>query len=338
MQSPHESLLCQYRYDALDRLIGHTPANEAQHQRFYCKSRLATEIQGALRDSIVQHGDLLLAQQQRSGNELGTTLLATDQQRSVLHIVKSEQFQQPIAYSPYGHSFAVNGLLSLLGFNGKRHDSMTEHYLLGNGYRAFNPVLMRFNNPDNLSPFGRGGLNPYAYCSGDPVNEIDPTGHASIKILKTITRAIEDWQVNRLIRKNEKIKKLMTRQQIENFKQLYTNTLSLYQSEPFYIKTKKPPKLFNLANEALPPRVRDIVQEQHLMPTPKPVYRPQHIVLKTDLEHLDNIATRDSNGAISGFDARLIDPKFNRDIHSNLIYLRNKMRKNNEKISKIRNG
>jgi len=50
---------------------------------------------------------------------------------------------------------------------------------LGNGYRAFNPVLMRFNSPDSLSPFGRGGLNAYAYCVGDPVNRSDPNGHWS---------------------------------------------------------------------------------------------------------------------------------------------------------------
>src|SRR5689334_14464171 len=106
MPSSHESLLCQYRYDVLDRLIGHTPANEAQHQRFYCKSRLATEIQGAFR-TIVQHGNLLLAQQQKSGKTLDTTLLATDQQRSVLRVVsEAEQQQNSIAYSPYGHRCA----------------------------------------------------------------------------------------------------------------------------------------------------------------------------------------------------------------------------------------
>ncbi|WP_163020894.1 RHS repeat-associated core domain-containing protein, partial [Pseudomonas viridiflava] len=55
---------------------------------------------------------------------------------------------------------------------------ITGHYLLGNGYRAFNPSLMRLNSPDNLSPFGDGGLNAYAYCVGDPVNWIDIEGHA----------------------------------------------------------------------------------------------------------------------------------------------------------------
>nr|WP_180206525.1 RHS repeat-associated core domain-containing protein [Pseudomonas sp. SbOxS1]NYU06778.1 RHS repeat-associated core domain-containing protein [Pseudomonas sp. SbOxS1] len=178
MPSSHQSLLCQYRYDALDRLINHAPANEAQHQRFYCKSRLATEIQGALRHSIVQNGELLLAQQQTSGSTLDTTLLATDQQRSVLHVVsKADQKPKSITYSPYGHRGTENGLLSLLGFNGQRPDPITGHYLLGNGYRAFNPVLMRFNSPDSLSPFGKGGLNAYTYCSGDPINLSDPTGH-----------------------------------------------------------------------------------------------------------------------------------------------------------------
>ncbi|MCX4409771.1 MULTISPECIES: RHS repeat-associated core domain-containing protein [unclassified Streptomyces] len=69
------------------------------------------------------------------------------------------------------------GLVSLLGFGGEWPDPVTGHYLLGNGYRSFNPVLMRFNSPDSSSPFGEGGFNSYAYCLGDPVNRVDPTGH-----------------------------------------------------------------------------------------------------------------------------------------------------------------
>jgi RHS repeat-associated protein len=53
-------------------------------------------------------------------------------------------------------------------------------YFLGNGYRAYNPTLMRFHSPDSWSPFGRGGLNAYMYCVGDPVNSSDPTGHSRI--------------------------------------------------------------------------------------------------------------------------------------------------------------
>ncbi|WP_082557684.1 MULTISPECIES: RHS repeat-associated core domain-containing protein [unclassified Pseudomonas] len=179
MALPHETVLCQYRYDALDRLVGQTPAATPEHQRFYNQSRLATEIQGAMRHSIFQQGDLLLAQQRNSVGVIDTSLLATDQQRSVLHTCKVNQQRNPIAYSPYGHRPAENGLLSLLGFNGERRNPVTGHYLLGNGYRAFNPVLMRFNSPDSLSPFREGGVNPYAYCQGAPVNQTDPTGHAT---------------------------------------------------------------------------------------------------------------------------------------------------------------
>jgi RHS repeat-associated protein len=178
MTAMGETVLCHYRYDPLDRLIGHTPSDTSERQRFYCKSKLATEIQGATRYSVVQHGDLLLAQQRNEGDATENTLLATDQQRSVLQTVKVNHPPQPIAYSPYGHRPIASGLLSLLGFNGERPDPVTGHYLLGNGYRAFNPVLMRFNSPDSLSPFGRGGLNPYVYCGQNPILIIDPDGHA----------------------------------------------------------------------------------------------------------------------------------------------------------------
>jgi RHS repeat-associated protein len=96
--------------------------------------------------------------------------LATDPQRSVLNTSENVS----VAYTPYG---ARHPELDLPGFNGEPPDQVTGHYLLGNGYRAFNPVLMRFNSPDSLSPFDEGGLNAYAYCAGDPVNRVDPSGH-----------------------------------------------------------------------------------------------------------------------------------------------------------------
>ncbi|WP_223542226.1 RHS repeat-associated core domain-containing protein [Pseudomonas sp. BF-RE-26] len=162
---------------------------EQEHQRFYCKNRLSTEIQGKISYSIVQHGDQLLAQQQTDGDVHHTTLPANDQQRSILQTTKTNHHPQSIAYSPYGHSPSTSGLLSLLGFNGERPDPLTGHYLLGNGYRAFNPVLMRFNSPDSFSPFGRGGLNSYAYVLGDPINSRDPTGHKPL-LMQSIVDAL----------------------------------------------------------------------------------------------------------------------------------------------------
>ena len=79
------------------------------------------------------------------------------------------------AYSPYGFRHRPGG--SQLAYAGQRFDAVTGCYHLGNGYRAYDPALMRFRAPDSLSPFGKGGLNAYAYCGADPVNRIDPSGH-----------------------------------------------------------------------------------------------------------------------------------------------------------------
>ena len=115
-----------------------------------------------------------------------TLLVVTDQQRSVLNVIDASTCRS-IAHTPYGHRPSASGLLSLLGFNGERPDPVTGCYLLGNGYRAFNPVLMRFNSPDSWSPFGKGGVNAYSYCVGDPVNRRDPTGHNWVtKLLRRI--------------------------------------------------------------------------------------------------------------------------------------------------------
>jgi RHS repeat-associated protein len=188
MLPTRETLLCRYHYDPLDRLVDWTPSAQAIAQRFYLKDRLATEIQGALQRSIMQHDDLLLAQQQGQSGALETRLLATDQQRSVLNVLDATRLNS-LAYSPYGHRPVENGLLSLLCFNGERPDPVTGCYLLGNGYRAFNPVLMRFNSPDSWSPFGEGGLNAYVYCVGEPVNQVDKNGHVP-KFIKPALRRL----------------------------------------------------------------------------------------------------------------------------------------------------
>lgn len=73
----------------------------------------------------------------------------------------------------------VNIGAQLVGLGGERRDPMCGVYHLGNGYRAYSPNLMRFRCPDTMSPFGAGGINPYAYCAGDPVNRLDPSGHLS---------------------------------------------------------------------------------------------------------------------------------------------------------------
>lgn len=69
---------------------------------------------------------------------------------------------------------------SNIGFNGEWLDPAIDGYHLGNGYRVYQPKVMRFNKPDNLSPFAEGGINAYLYCHNDPINFSDPSGHLNI--------------------------------------------------------------------------------------------------------------------------------------------------------------
>jgi RHS repeat-associated protein len=104
-------------------------------------------------------------------------LLATDRSQSIIGEIVDGQ-TKTIAYSAYGEQSAQQKVETRLGFNGQLREADIGWYLLGNGYRAYNPRLMRFHSPDSWSPFGGGGLNAYMYCVGDPVNRGDPTGHS----------------------------------------------------------------------------------------------------------------------------------------------------------------
>ncbi|UXU85284.1 RHS repeat-associated core domain-containing protein [Burkholderia sp. S-53] len=63
-----------------------------------------------------------------------------------------------------------------IGFKGYQLDQPSGCYVLGNGYRFYNPLLRAFYSPDGLSPFGKAGINRYQYCNLDPVNNSDPSG------------------------------------------------------------------------------------------------------------------------------------------------------------------
>lgn len=114
-----------------------------------------------------------------------TLLLATDSKNSVLVEVAGGKLN-PIAYSVYGEQSAEQDVVSCLGFNGELLEAF-HWYFLGNGYRVYNPRLMRFHSPDSWSPFGKGGLNAYMYCRGEPVMSSDPTGHMPLKLFNRST-------------------------------------------------------------------------------------------------------------------------------------------------------
>lgn len=115
-------------------------------------------------------------------------MLAGDASGSVLREVEKGEVNQ-ISFTAYGYRSAERAMSTYLGFNGEICEAQSGRYFLGNGYRAFNPVLMRFQSPDDLSPFGEGGVNGYAYCGGNPVGNIDPDGHSWFSSLwRNVTR------------------------------------------------------------------------------------------------------------------------------------------------------
>lgn len=77
-------------------------------------------------------------------------------------------------YTAYGYVWRASRPQLQLGFSGQLLFGV--FYFLGNGHRVYSTCLMRFISPDSLSPFEVGGLSGYAYCEGDPVNFIDPSG------------------------------------------------------------------------------------------------------------------------------------------------------------------
>ncbi|MBA1201524.1 RHS repeat-associated core domain-containing protein [Pseudomonas capeferrum] len=143
---------------------------------FYRENYLVTQVRNEIYHTIVGDPELLCAQMTIKGFGREALLLVVDTQLSV---IKGQTRKQRVvlAYTPYGFNPLVYDSRIVPGFNGQPRDSTTGHYTLGAGVRQYNPMLMRFNSADSWSPFGNGGLNAYAYCAGDPINRIDPTGH-----------------------------------------------------------------------------------------------------------------------------------------------------------------
>jgi RHS repeat-associated protein len=167
------TVLASYRYDAHDQLFGASQGG-AETLRFYEGDRLSCSIQGSQRLSYLYNGDEPLGQQEVADDALPLLLFA-DASHSILGESQAGTVRRTV-YNAYGER-SNREMTCLLGFNGEVRDPVSGWYLLGNGYRAYNPWLMCFHSPDSMSPFGAGGINAYMYCAGDPINYRDPTGH-----------------------------------------------------------------------------------------------------------------------------------------------------------------
>ncbi|MDP9785232.1 RHS repeat-associated core domain-containing protein [Pseudomonas fluorescens] len=187
MSSKEQGVQVVYSYDPLDRHTHTKNSDGTRVQIFYCGDRVATELAGDTVRTVFEAESAVLAQQTTNEGDQETTLIAHDDKRSTLLSLRTNEAEpETTAYTAFGHSPVDKSSHRVLGFNGERPDKNSGFYLLGNGYRAFNTVLMRFNSPDNRSPFGDGGINAYAYCAGDPVNRTDPFGHSWMSLFKGV--------------------------------------------------------------------------------------------------------------------------------------------------------
>lgn len=163
---------------------------------FYQNNRLVTAVSTSGTRHLLRWQDIAMAQLEQTQP---ARLLQADEAGSVLGMDADS-----MTYSPYGHLGNKNSQ-ALLAFNGQQLDRNTSGYALGNGYRTFNPNLGRFCGPDTLSPFEIGGLNAYAYCAGDPINNIDPSGHFSLKPFKNLFAGRKRNKISRITKYSEEV-------------------------------------------------------------------------------------------------------------------------------------
>lgn len=176
VRNTDNQLVCRYQYDAFDKLISQDIPGKSTNRYFYSGQALTNADIGGKELTWMDNGHTL-----RLGH------VETESNRETCHhyglmvdgtpcLNSSVNRTTPFSYTPFGY----RSLLSTLpGLSGAQIDPITGWYFLGNGYRVFNPVLMRFHSPDNWSPFGGGGINPYIYALNDPINKKDPSGHLS---------------------------------------------------------------------------------------------------------------------------------------------------------------
>ncbi|MCG7500083.1 hypothetical protein MHO82_24775 [Vibrio sp. Of7-15] len=158
----------EYQYDPYGRLI----TNTLDGQVHYYLGETLFKVVSAVNENIefIHSGQQTVAEKESNV----TRVLSSTQQGTVIASHDGNATNNT-AYTPYGAA----QLTSQTGFNGEILDKTTNAYFLGNGTRLYLPNLGLFSSPDSMTPFSGGGINPYFYCNGDPINLSDPTGHFS---------------------------------------------------------------------------------------------------------------------------------------------------------------
>ncbi|WP_421526433.1 RHS repeat domain-containing protein [Pseudomonas yamanorum] len=176
-----DALKYSYQYDAESRQVLASRANEPPVMLAYAGEHLDVLAEGDKKIRYVYGVDEVVM---RTGGADWPQLHMNDASGSVRGTLTPGQAPLWRHYTPFGDTKLplddgkVRSMadLQLPAFNGQRLDAAVNLYFLGNGQRAYDPDLMVFLQPDPLSPFDEGGINSYAYCAGNPINLVDPSG------------------------------------------------------------------------------------------------------------------------------------------------------------------
>jgi len=160
-----------------------------QRRYFYQNNQLKLTQPGNQASCIMRAGKLSIVEQRKAMRSGTTEFLITDLAGSVIRTY-GVGADTVLNYNPYGFFSPRERDAPTLTFSGERLDTLTEQYVLGNGNRMYSATSMRFYSPDPLSPFLRGGLNSYCYCSNDPINYHDPTGRERTRLQRIASHQI----------------------------------------------------------------------------------------------------------------------------------------------------
>lgn len=170
-QEDHDGV-CSYRYDPLGRLV-QTSRDGRMSRRFYDGRRVTSEQDDTGWYSLMRASRSVFAQSRLSQAVHSVLLTGCDGQGSAC--IETGASSSHVGYSAHGLD---NGTAqSRVGYAGELREPGSTLYIAG-GNRPYDPCLLMFLCPDGESPDGKGGLNRYAYCAGDPVNRIDPDGQS----------------------------------------------------------------------------------------------------------------------------------------------------------------
>ena len=177
-----------YFYNGIGRQIGEVVPNQPTTYFIYGQNTLLNTRVGSQQTSFLYGANRLGKQDNKSRK-----YCLTDQGQSVVNTINQTEEQAEnitsYAYSPYGTESDLTKQESNtittqhFGFDGQLTDSQTNWQFLGQGYRAYNPMLHRFMSQDSMSPFDKGGINGYVFGSNNPIMMSDPSGHFSFSNL-----------------------------------------------------------------------------------------------------------------------------------------------------------